>query len=92
MGFGGLGIAETVLILVVALLIFGPRRLPEIGGAMGKGIREFKRSINEVKHELAQATEVPPPAPSRVQAPLRDAPGEAVATNTILPPDAQPPA
>lgn len=77
MSFGGLGVFETILILVVALLIFGPRRLPEIGSSLGKGIREFKRSINEVKHELAEATDVTAPTiapPSRVAAPVREAP------------------
>lgn len=41
----GLGVPELVIILVVALVIFGPGRLPEIGGALGKGIRDFKKSF-----------------------------------------------
>lgn len=41
----GLGIPELIVILVVALIIFGPGRLPEIGGALGRGIRDFKRSF-----------------------------------------------
>jgi sec-independent protein translocase protein TatA len=41
----GLGITELVVILVVALIIFGPGRLPEIGGALGKGIRDFRKSF-----------------------------------------------
>jgi sec-independent protein translocase protein TatA len=41
----GLGIPELVIILVVALVIFGPGKLPEIGGALGKGIRDFKKSF-----------------------------------------------
>ena len=41
----GLGATEVVVILVVALLVFGPGRLPEIGGALGKGIRDFRRSL-----------------------------------------------
>jgi sec-independent protein translocase protein TatA len=40
-----LGPTELIVILVVALLLFGPRRLPEIGQAVGKGIREFKDAI-----------------------------------------------
>ena len=39
----GLGVPELIVILVVALIIFGPGRLPEIGGALGRGIRDFKR-------------------------------------------------
>lgn len=42
----GLGFGELVLIFAVLLLVFGAKRLPEIGGAMGKSIRDFKRSIN----------------------------------------------
>jgi sec-independent protein translocase protein TatA len=40
-----IGIAGLVVILIVALLVFGPRRLPEIGRSLGKGMREFKDSI-----------------------------------------------
>jgi len=41
----GLGAPELIIILVVALVIFGPGRLPEIGGALGKGIRDFRKSL-----------------------------------------------
>ena len=41
----GLGAPELIVILVVALLIFGPGRLPEIGGALGKGIRDFRKAF-----------------------------------------------
>lgn len=41
----GLGIPELIVILVVALLVFGPGRLPEIGGALGKGIRDFRKAF-----------------------------------------------
>lgn len=42
----GIGVPEVLVVLVVALLIFGPGKLPEIGGALGKGIRDFKRSLS----------------------------------------------
>ncbi len=45
---GGLGIWELVIIFLIVLLFFGARRLPEIGGSLGRGIREFKDSIREV--------------------------------------------
>jgi sec-independent protein translocase protein TatA len=41
----GLGVPELILIFVVALLIFGPGRLPEIGGALGRGIQDFRKSF-----------------------------------------------
>jgi sec-independent protein translocase protein TatA len=50
--FGGLGAGELMLILLVALLLFGAKRLPEIGSSLGKGIREFKGSIREIEHEI----------------------------------------
>jgi sec-independent protein translocase protein TatA len=41
----GLGVPELIVILVIALVVFGPGRLPEIGGALGKGIRDFRKSF-----------------------------------------------
>ncbi len=52
MGIGGLGMGEIILIFVVVLLLFGAKRLPEIGSALGKGIREFKGSVREIEGEL----------------------------------------
>jgi sec-independent protein translocase protein TatA len=43
------GFTEMMILLVIALLIFGAKRLPEIGSSMGKGIREFKRSITDTQ-------------------------------------------
>ena len=54
MNFGNLGFMEILLILVVVLLLFGAKRLPEIGASMGKGIREFKKSISDVDRELRE--------------------------------------
>ena len=52
MGFGGLGMWELVLIFMVFLMLFGAKRLPEIGQSLGKGIREFKSSIREIEGEF----------------------------------------
>lgn len=46
---GSLGIQEIFVIFVIALIIFGPRKLPEIGKSLGKGIAEFKKASNELK-------------------------------------------
>jgi sec-independent protein translocase protein TatA len=58
--FGGLGAGEMLLIFLVVLLLFGAKRLPEIGSALGKGIREFKSSVREIEHELKTPDERPP--------------------------------
>lgn len=47
----GLGVPELLVILVIALLVFGPGKLPEIGGALGKGIRDFKKSFEATEEE-----------------------------------------
>lgn len=64
--FGGLGIWELLIIFMLVLLIFGARRLPEIGGSLGKGIREFKDSIggvqDEFDREISGSREGEPPA------------------------------
>ncbi|MGH7476362.1 MAG: twin-arginine translocase TatA/TatE family subunit [Longimicrobiales bacterium] len=52
MGFGSFGPWEILLILVLLLLVFGAKRLPELGGALGKGIREFKSSIRSIESDL----------------------------------------
>ncbi len=44
-----LGFPEIVIIFVIALLVFGPRKLPELGKSLGKGLAEFKRASNELK-------------------------------------------
>lgn len=54
------GPLELVVILVIALVIFGPKRLPELGGSLGKGIREFRTSVtgkeDETRGELNEAS------------------------------------
>jgi sec-independent protein translocase protein TatA len=47
----GIGTFEIVAILIVALIVFGPKRLPELGRSMGRGIREFKNSVTSDKHD-----------------------------------------
>ena len=54
---GNLGFTEIMIILVVVLLVFGAKRLPEIGASMGKGIREFKRSISDAGDAVSQLPE-----------------------------------
>jgi sec-independent protein translocase protein TatA len=61
---GNIGPLEIGIVLVVALLVFGPKRLPELGNSLGKGIREFKDSISG---EEARA-EIPLAPPEQVRA------------------------
>ena len=61
----GIGVPELMVILVIALVVFGPGKLPEIGGALGKGIRDFKKAFEGAEDELkkvaskAEGTEEP---------------------------------
>jgi sec-independent protein translocase protein TatA len=50
--FGEIGIEKILLILVVVLLFFGAKRIPEIGSSFGRGIREFKRSVNDLHNDV----------------------------------------
>jgi sec-independent protein translocase protein TatA len=77
MGIGGFGMGEMVLIFLVVLLLFGAKRLPEIGSALGKGIREFKGSIREIEHEIKTPEDpkrraTPPPEEDREPKRLSD--------------------
>ena len=55
MPFTGIGTWEMLLIAMIVLIVFGPRRLPEISRSMGKALREFKRGMNEIQRELEVA-------------------------------------
>ena len=71
---GNLGFGELMIIMVVILLVFGAKRLPEIGSSIGKGIREFKRSISDAgdainspaddRTQLPRSMDAPPPGSS----------------------------
>jgi sec-independent protein translocase protein TatA len=71
--FGSIGMPELIIIFVIALIIFGPRKLPELGRSLGRTIAEFKRTSNELKttleeeirvEEQQQRTEAAKPAPT----------------------------
>ncbi|HEX2451283.1 MAG TPA: twin-arginine translocase TatA/TatE family subunit [Gemmatimonadales bacterium] len=60
-----LGFTEIMLILVVVLLLFGAKRLPEVGASIGKGIREFKRSLTDTQDAIMGAPDERPGSASR---------------------------
>jgi TatA/E family protein of Tat protein translocase len=56
--FGSIGMPELIIIFVIALIIFGPRKLPELGRSLGKSLAEFKRASNELKSTLEEEIKV----------------------------------
>jgi len=55
--FGSIGMPELILIFVVALLVFGPKKLPELGKSLGKGLAEFKRASEDLKKTIEDEIE-----------------------------------
>jgi sec-independent protein translocase protein TatA len=77
--FGSIGMPELVIIFVIALIIFGPRKLPELGRSLGRSINEFKRASNELKSTLEEEVRIDEqrsrtasasPAPAPVDEPI----------------------
>lgn len=98
--FGPLGFPELVFILVLALLIFGPKRLPEIGRTIGKGMAQFRRATTDLKRtietEIALEEEAPRNRPAGLPAPVptpapgaeaRNVPPEGVTQSTPARPE-----
>ena len=73
----GISLPELLILLIVLLLVFGAKRLPEMGRSLGKGMREFKDSVTGVEEAVTTTTTTPPPAelPSASSEP--DAPSSA---------------
>jgi TatA/E family protein of Tat protein translocase len=66
----GIGMPELLLILALALIVLGPKKLPELARALGKGMAEFRRATDELKDEFRQLENEPPESPA--QAPQKD--------------------
>lgn len=62
MNFGNFGFGEILIILVIVLLLFGAKRIPEIAGSLGKGINEFKRNLSDAQKQISD----PAPRTDRV--------------------------
>ena len=73
----GIGMPELLVIMIVALLVLGPKRLPEIARSLGKGMAEFRRASSEFQRTLTASLEEPPPAaPPTKPAPAPERPAE----------------
>ncbi len=88
--FGSIGMPELLVIFFIALLIFGPRKLPELGKSLGRSLNEFKRASNELRNTLEEEVRVeeqreatqrataapvePPAGPRAVEPPADDDP------------------
>jgi sec-independent protein translocase protein TatA len=70
---GNIGPLEIIIVLVIALVVFGPKRLPELGSSLGRGIREFRNTVTGDKHDddddAKALSASPATAPSPVEKP-----------------------
>jgi sec-independent protein translocase protein TatA len=71
---GPIGFPEMMIILVVALIVFGPRKLPELGRSLGKSLNEFKRASNELRSTLDEEIRVEEQRKSPAPSPPEPAP------------------
>jgi len=69
-----IGAPELIIILVIALLILGPGKLPEVGASIGKSIREFRKASSDINDSVKVDTSPLPPAPPPASEPAADAP------------------
>lgn len=100
----GIGMTELLVILVVALIVFGPTKLPELARSLGRAMHEFRRASNDLRASFNEAIEPPPspqppraspaipPPPAEAPAPLDQPPaGAAPAERPSSPPSSSPP-
>ena len=81
----GIGMPELLLILAVALIVLGPKKLPEIARALGRGLAEFRRTTDDVKREMQAAADEIDTRPESEDAAATEPTGEGAPANTISP-------
>jgi len=87
--FGSIGMPELIIIFVIALIIFGPRKLPELGRSLGKSIGEFKRASNDLRSTLEEEIKVEEsraPETTATESAASSPIGKAASTATVTPP------
>jgi sec-independent protein translocase protein TatA len=84
--FGSIGMPELIIIFVIALIIFGPRKLPELGKSLGRSLNEFKKASNDLQNTLEQEIKLEEQketaAARKAEAP---APESSIASDTTAP-------
>ncbi|MGE3512634.1 MAG: TatA/E family twin arginine-targeting protein translocase [Vicinamibacterales bacterium] len=83
--FGSIGMPELVIIFVIALIIFGPKKLPELGRSLGRSLNEFKRASNELKNTLEEEVrmEEQKEKEAKEKAVVEDSAGPTAVANTV---------
>jgi len=80
---GNIGFPELIVIFVVALLVFGPRRLPELGRSLGRGLAEFRRASTDLKNSIEREIDV-----AELENAMADKPGKPDNLNKAANPNA----
>jgi TatA/E family protein of Tat protein translocase len=83
--FGSIGMPELIIILTLALIIFGPRKLPELGRSLGKSLGEFKRASNELRNTLDEEIRIEEERTTAQKAAAPPAPAPPAATHPTEP-------
>src|SRR5712692_4445771 len=83
--FGSIGMPELIIIFVIALIIFGPRKLPELGRSLGKSLAEFKKASNELKSTLEEEIRLEETRSTLEASKAAAAAATATATSTTVP-------
>jgi sec-independent protein translocase protein TatA len=74
--FGSIGMPELIIILVIALIIFGPRKLPELGKSLGRSLNEFKRASADLQNTLEQEIKLEEQKDKQSSQPASSAPSD----------------